>query len=196
MEYFLSEEEVSKSEKEVLEEFKFFMTDYSDKISFDKEEDKDYVLYKENGVWTLRCGKDDYTKKFTNAYSLCTYVAMRLDGDLLFKFMSCPCVRVPIGTKVVVVRYSSASLTSEDALVGIGTIVDCFSNTSYEIRLDDNQPIIASKGKNNFYGPYFMTMEEAIMKLSDGSSKKCHQILDEIEEYIGGLGENGTTIRP
>lgn len=196
MEYFLSKEAISKSNEEVIETFKFFARDYSDRISFDKEDDKDYVLYDENGVWTLRFGKDDSTKKFTNAYSLCAYVAMYLDGGLFSKFISSPCVRVPIGTKVVVVGYRDVPLTREEVLIGIGTIVDSWSSQSYEIRIGDNRPIIASKGKNYFLSPYFMTMEDAISKLSSGSSERCHQILDEIEEYIGGLGENGTTIRP
>ncbi len=179
---------------------------YSTAYAFSECEDKPYLMYQENGIWTLdyAINEEERSKKrFTNLYDLCKYLFIRLWLiDIAREFDNCPLIGIPCGTRVVVMKqyiWNAAKSIDVDDFIEIGTIIKGEYNSKYHVReytifMDDGKEIKATY-KNKFGSmKSFKTMEGFLLEATvvansneckiNGTEERTKTILEEAVEKV------------
>jgi hypothetical protein len=156
-------------------------TKYKDSYSFDKDSDKNIIIYQENGNWNFEIKYEDgvFFKSYTNIIDMLGDLFKTLDCCLYWSDMIDSTYRYPVNTRVIVDK-NNFNLISEFLDNGqidftFGTIIDNYpkkDNDGYIIELDSGEIVVATNGinysidKNRKDNYYFMTIEQLIKFLS------------------------------
>ena len=124
--------------------------------SFNKNDNKPYLIYKENDVWILDyCIKENRREKseFTNLFNLCFLLLNHFNNPNLISFASSTLISIPRGTKVIVLKVGSVGLADNvDEYITIGTIISSEYNAAlcakeYIIYTDEGEQVKAIRKK-------------------------------------------------